>query len=178
VTNRLLFTHAWLPKDKFDQVVERDGWVFARKGDGYLALHSRNPCRWQTEEGEDQYREIIAKGKTNIWLCELGSRDQSGDFSQFIAAIRAARLTFRGLSVDYTSPSQGRIEFGWRGPFRQNGQVLALHDYPRYANIYSKASFPAERVEIQQGGHRLVLDWREGERDVSRYVTPQEAKGV
>ena len=75
VTNRLLFTHAWFPKDKFDEVVERDGWVFARKGDGYLALYSRNPYRWQTEDGEDQDREIIAEGKTNIWLCELGSRE-------------------------------------------------------------------------------------------------------
>ena len=170
VTNRLLFTHAWLPKDQFDEVVERAGWVFARKGDGYLALRSRNPYRWQTEEGDDQHREIIAEGKTNIWLCELGSQDQNGDFAQFIDAICAASLTFQGLRVDYTSPSQGRIEFGWRGPFRQNGRVLALRDFPRYDNIYAETAFPAERVEIRQGEHRLLLDWREGQRDVSRYA--------
>jgi hypothetical protein len=170
VTNHLLFTHAWLPRDKFDEVIERDGWVFARKGDGYLALCSRNPYRWQTEEGEDQNREIIAEGRTNIWLCELGSRDQSGDFSPFINAICAAPLTFRGMSVDYTSPSQGRVEFGWRGPFRQNGQVVTLHDFPRYENIYTKTSFPAERVEIHHREHWLVLDWREGKRDFSRYT--------
>jgi hypothetical protein len=170
LTNRLLFTHAWLPKDRFDEVVERDGWVLARKGDGYLALRSRNPYRWQMKDGQDRDREILAEGKTNVWLCELGSRDQSGSFSQFIAAICAAPLTFRGLSVDYTSPSQGRIEFGWRGPFRQNGQVLALCDFPRYENIYTSTSFPAERVEIHQGAHRLVLDWSEGKRDASRYA--------
>jgi hypothetical protein len=171
VTNRLLFTHAWLPKDKFDEVTERDGWIFVRKGDGYMALRSRNPFRWQTEDGEDQYREIIAEGKTNIWLCELGSRDQSGDFSEFIDAIRAAPLTFRDLSMAYTSPSQGRIEFGWRGPFRQNGQVVSLHDFPRYENLYTKTSFPAERVEIRCGEHWLVLDWRKGECDVSHDVS-------
>lgn len=170
VTHRLLFTHAWLPKDKFDEVVERAGWVFARKGDGYLALRSRNPYAWQTAEGEDQQREIIAAGTTNIWLCELGSRDQNGDFSQFIAAICTAPLTFRALRVDYTSPSQGRIEFGWRGPFRQNGQAIALRDFPRYENLYAQVSFPAERVEIQQGEHCLVLDWRKQVRDASRYV--------
>ena len=77
---------------------------------------------------------------------------------------------FRALSVDYTSPSQGRLEFGRRGPFRQNGQVVSLHDFPRYENVYTETSFPAERVEIHQGEHSLVLDWREGQRDVSRYA--------
>lgn len=171
VTNRLLFTHAWLPKDKFDEVIECGGWVFARKGDAYLALRSRNPHRWQTEDGEDQHREIIADGRTNIWLCELGSRDQSGDFSQFIDAICAAPLTFRGLNVVYTSPSQGRIEFGWRGPFQQHGQVIALHDFPRYENPSAETPFPAERLEIQHGKEWLILEWQDGKRDVSRFVS-------
>ena len=42
------FTHAWLPKDKFDEVVEKNGWIFARKGEGYLALRSQNPYFWGT----------------------------------------------------------------------------------------------------------------------------------
>ncbi len=166
VTNRLLFTHAWLPKDKFDEVVERDGWIFARKGEGYLALRSRNPYRWQTEVGEDQNREIIAEGKSNIWLCELGSREQNGDFADFIAAICAAPLTFRGLSVAYTSPSQGRVEFGWRGPCLHNEQEIFLRDFPRYENPYTLTAFPVTRVEVQQGEQRLMLDWGEGVRKV------------
>ena len=52
-------SHAWLPRDQFDAVVEREGWVFARKGDGYLALRSQQPYRWQDAPGEDQGREII-----------------------------------------------------------------------------------------------------------------------
>lgn len=40
------FTHAWLPQDKFDEVLEQNGWIFARKGDGYLALRSQNPYVW------------------------------------------------------------------------------------------------------------------------------------
>ena len=161
VTNRLRFTHAWFPKDKFDEVIERDGWAFARKGDGYLALFSRNPYRWQTEGGEDIGREIIAEGKTNIWLCELGAREVYGDFTQFIKAICSASLHFRGLHVEYASPSQGHIEFGWHGAFRQNGKVIPLKDFLRYDNIYTHTPFPAERVEIQMGEQHLVLDWRE-----------------
>jgi len=65
VTNRLLLTHAWLPRDRFDEVVERDGWLFARRGNGYLALRSQHPYHWQTEPGEDQGREVIVPGWRN-----------------------------------------------------------------------------------------------------------------
>jgi hypothetical protein len=44
------FTHAWLPKDKFDEVIEKNGWIFARKGDGYLALRSQNPYFWTNDD--------------------------------------------------------------------------------------------------------------------------------
>ena len=41
VPTRHFFTHAWLPPDQFDEVVEQNGWVFARKNWGYLALRSQ-----------------------------------------------------------------------------------------------------------------------------------------
>jgi len=170
ITHRLLFTHAWLPKDKFDEVIERDGWLFARKGEGYLALRSRNPYHWQTEVGPDQDREILAPGRTNVWICELGSREESGGFSDFVEAIREAPLRFRGLRVDYASPSQGRLQFGWRGPFRQNGRGVSLRDFPRYDNVTAQAPYPAERVEVRRAEEWLTLDWQSGERRVSRFV--------
>ena len=46
VRSRNLFTHAWLPRDRFDAVSERSGWFFARRGDGYLALRSQQPAPW------------------------------------------------------------------------------------------------------------------------------------
>jgi hypothetical protein len=73
--------------------------------------------------------------------------------------------------VDYTSPSQGQVEFGWRGPFRQNGEQITLNNFPRYENNYTQTPFPAERLEIRQEEHWLVLNWREGIRDVSGYAT-------
>ncbi|TVQ18307.1 MAG: hypothetical protein EA382_17855, partial [Spirochaetaceae bacterium] len=46
-TNRELYTHAWFPQDAFDEVREAAGWVFARRGDGYVALWSQKPYRWE-----------------------------------------------------------------------------------------------------------------------------------
>ena len=179
VADRLPFTHAWLPRDRFDEVVEREGWIFARKGDGYLALRSQQPVRWQNEPGEDAGRELIAAGRANIWICEVGRRGDAVDsatpasatdptaahrsaadaFASFIDRICAAPVRYRGSGVVYDSPSQGRLEFGWRGPLRRNGAAVPLHDYPRYDNPYVRAEFPAARVTVFAGGCELVLDW-------------------
>ena len=163
---RHFFTHAWLPRDKFDEVIERGGWVFARKGDGYLALRSQRPYHWQTGEGEDQGREMIAEGKTNIWICELGSASEHGSFAAFVEKILAAALTFDGLTVTYHSPSQGQLRFGWTGDLTQNDQPIALHHNARYDNPYVQADFPSETVHIQCGEHSLSLDWNTTTRQV------------
>jgi len=96
ITNNLFYTHAWLPKDQFDEVVEQDGWIFSRKGEGYLALHSQNPYRWLHDlSANNQVRtdtndlindpgdlgtvdEVIVDGLKNIWICELGRRAENG----------------------------------------------------------------------------------------------------
>jgi hypothetical protein len=164
VPNRLFLTHAWLPRDQFDEVIEREGWIFARKGEGYLALCSQQPYHWQDEPGEDQGREILAPGDENIWLCELGRKAVDGNFQAFMARIGQAELKFEGLNVAYHSPSQGRLEFGWSRPLRQNGQTVNLGGYSRYDNPYVQAEFPAEKLDVHLGEHWLKLDWPRGER--------------
>lgn len=159
LTSRLIFTHAWLPKDCFDEVIERDGWVFARKGQGYLALRSQQPYHWQDAPGEDQNREMIADGKTNIWICELGSQAENGNFEDFIEQICAAPLHFGNLQVTYQSPSCGKMAFGWDGPFLREGQAVRMNDFPRYDNPYAQAGFPPEQMEIRHGEQSLRLDW-------------------
>lgn len=166
VTNALDFTHAWLPKDRFDEYVERAGWHFARKGDGYLALWSKRPTHWQQAEGEDKDRELIAPGKKNIWICELGRKADDGSFESFVERLANARVETHGLRVAYDSPSRGRLEWGWKGPLRRNGQPVALHGFPRYDTPYGYSGFPSETVSFQKDGLWLALDWRGVERRV------------
>lgn len=165
---RHFFTHAWLPRDKFDEVVERDGWIFARLGEGYLGLRSQQPYRWQEQRGEDQGREVIADGAENIWVCELGRRAVDGGFGDFIAGVAGAALEFDGLNVRYASPSQGLLEFGWEGDLRKDGRTIPLNDYPRYDNPYAQADFPAAVIEVNLGKDNLRLDWNH----VLRQVDP------
>jgi hypothetical protein len=182
VPTKLFYTHAWLPRDKFDEVIEKGGWIFARKGDGYLALHSQFPYYWKdktthrqvdvrvivkhesADHAEDVGREIIVPGKRNTWICELGRREVDGEFAAFVARISAADLCFDGLDVEYDSPSLGKLTFGWESPLKQNGQLLQLHGYPRYENPYVRAAFAAQKIDVALGEEGLRLNWGTGER--------------
>lgn len=168
-TNRLFFTHAWLPRDHFDETVERAGWICARKTDGYLALYSRNGYRPQAE-GDDREREIIADGKENIWICEMGCRAENGSFTDFVDAVTGSRPEFHGLRVRYRSPSLGKVEFGWRGPLSVNGNRTELSGYKRYGNPYSNADFPSDDITIRCDGHYLRLNMGKGIRDADGYI--------
>lgn len=167
---RHFFTHAWLPKNTFDEIAEKDGWIFARKGQGYLALRSQNQYRWatyRTENGDPKGcqdprpsdTEIIAEGAQNIWICQMGREAEDGAFEQFVESVSAAAVSFNGLNVRYQSPGHGLVEFGWDGPFIVGGVEIALHDYPRYDNPFVKAEFGSTEMSVAAGSHALNLQW-------------------
>lgn len=159
VPNQDFFTHAWVPRDFFDEVVEREGWIFARKNDGYLALRSQHPYSWQEGKGEDYQREIIVMSPNNVWLCELGRRLDNGDFQNFIEQICESRVDFSHLHVIYHSPSQGKLSFGWDGDLRQNGNIIPLANYPRYSNLYTVTGFPSDEITVNADTGYLSLNW-------------------
>lgn len=168
--NELFYTHAWLPRDHFEETREEDGWIFARYGNGYLALFSQHPYEWRDLPGEDQNREIIVHEKNNIWLCECGRRQNDGDFSTFVQRIVQTPLFFRKSNISYHSPSLGKIEFGWKGPLRLDGQTISINNYPRFASPYAQAEFPPEQVTITLDENSLHLDWLNLERKVSSFI--------
>ena len=191
---RHFFTHAWLPKDKFDEVVEKGGWIFTRKGDGYLALRSMQLYVWANDDlslrggrepdeaissfdkglqrhqsavtRNDIENEIIADGAQNIWICQLGRKADDGSFEQFIDAICSTELTFSGLSVEYQSPGIGLVRFGWDGAFSVDNVEIPLHNYPRYDNPYVQAEFDPSEIRVAAGKHELLLNWETGLRKV------------
>lgn len=173
VPTRHFFTHAWLPKDKFDEVIEKNDWIFARKGEGYLALCSQNPYCWatyRTETGDPQGfqkpngadTEIIVEGVQNIWICQMGRQAEDGTFEQFIDTISSAELSFTGMNVQFQSPGSGRVQFGWEMPFSVDGLEIQLHDYPRYDNPFVKAEYDPVEINVAAGNHTLNLNWEEG----------------
>ena len=164
------FTHAYFPRWAFDEVRELavasgGGWIFGRKGDGYVALYSHQPFLWQ-KEGPDAGQEVIALGLQNVWLCQLGRKAINSSFDYFVKSIATSRVEIDGLQVNYFAPGIGQVGFGWDGPLTVDGKDIALRDYPRWENPYATADFNTGKVDINFGGHTLILDFAKGVRIV------------
>jgi hypothetical protein len=177
VENQPLYTHAFLDKNQFDEAFKEDGWFFARKGDAYVALWTSDPAAdWEVNDDPEHADlgdfEIIADGQKTIWICELGSARDYVDFASFRAAILEGSLiaNAEALTVDYESPSQGRLQMGWDGSLTQDGTPLDVSDFPRYANPYVSAEFPGEVISFSHAGQSLTLNFSNRTREVSRFL--------
>lgn len=178
VKDQLLYTHAYLPRGKYDEtvreVVENGVWFFARKGNAYLALYSSARDADWLDNADDKDKggryEIIANGEKTIWICELGrTGDVYAGFAEFMTAVRNAALMrdTETLSVTYLSPSQGRLEVDWHRDLRQNGEIVSVKDYKRYDNPYASADFPGDVIRFELNGYSLLLDLENRARQVS-----------
>lgn len=162
---KLPYTHAYFPKKAFDTVVEKNGWVFAKKADGYIALYSKQPVQWYAEK-EGASDELRATGD-NTWICELGSASQWKNFNAFVDAISGSAVKCEGLSVVYQSPTQGAVAFGWEQAFTVNGKDVDLKHFPRYENQFTRAAFDNGSIIINRNGKQVVLAFEKPKRVLS-----------
>jgi len=164
--DRFPFSHAYFPRDAFDEVIERDNWVFGRKTSGYVALYSQHQPQWRSD-GQGKRNELRVDVPSNIWVCEMGSSDDWGSLSRFAETVTAARISCKGLDVQYDSPSMDNVAFGWKGPLRIAGQPVSLDNYKRFDNPYSQSEFASPLVLVRHGGEELRLDFERCKRVLS-----------
>ena len=161
ILDQLLFvsyTHAYFPRYTFDEVVESGNWSFGRKGDSYVGLYSQNPVYWATTSPEDEY-ELIADGKSNVWIVELGSLDEDGSFGNFYGALQSASITIDGSGVSYESPSIGTVAVGTQGPMTVAGTPVDTGSYERWDNAYAYQEFGTTETVIELDNQRLKLEF-------------------
>ncbi len=186
-------THAYFPHAHFDEVAQEGGWTFGRKGDAYVGLWSHRPTEWrdgQPDVWDNQGLpfDLVAPGSaSNVWIMELGSASEYGDFEAFRAALAAAAISATevpdqggddfadGFAVVYASPGQGEIRFDWHGPLLVNGAEVPIADYPRFSSPFLEVEFDTPRYEVTTEDHELVLDFEQGLRDASRRRKPSLA---
>lgn len=158
------FSHAYFPVEAFDEVHISGSWIFGRKGDGYVALYSRNEAELKADD-RGMVCDFFAKGVRNIWICETGSKLQWSSFSKFIDEILAAPINSNDLNIIYNSPSEGTITYGWDAPFVVRGKEMPLRGDYRYNNPYCKALFNSTKIEIKKDGKSVVLDFSKAKRE-------------
>ncbi len=130
-----------------------------------MGLYSHLPYEWQTQ-GPDADQEVIALGRRNVWITQLGRSAVDGEFSEFVEAVSQAPLDIDGLMVQFTAPGNGVISFGWDGPLRVAGEEVSLRDYPRWDNPYAQVDFDSRQFHIEHDGRALFLDFDQNLRQV------------
>ena len=159
-------THAYFPRDDFDETRQVDRWTFGRKASGYVALFSRRAAEWATD-GEWEGRDLVAMGDGNTWICELGREEDWGSFDTFVNAIASAEVNFAGPRLVYDSPSQGRIKVGRHTALKVRGDRVDVHEYPRYDNPWCTAPQSPDEIHIEHDGSFVTLDFPGAVRVVS-----------
>lgn len=179
-------THGFFPTEHFDEVVEQDGWVVGRKGDGYVALWSWRPTHWRTYApgaytlGLTERFDLVADGGAdNVWITEVGrGADYAAapdPFAAFVAAVTAsspavtplpaadgsAHTGKDGFDVDYQSPSAGAVSVGWNQPFTVGGVEQAIRDYPRWDSPWTHVDFDSWRYRVVAGNASIDHDFTE-----------------
>lgn len=152
------FSVAVFHKSGYDELIEKNGWQFARKGTAFLALRSQLPVRW-TEKGVLGGEGMIADGRRNVWICQLGRAAVDGPFHAWVDRIAAAPLSIDGLAVHYQAPGVGDARVSWDDPLTIDGTSVATTGYDRFDNPYCRAPWGVGRYAIHYKTESLVLDF-------------------
>jgi len=160
------YTHAYFPTWAFDETREPDShWTFGRAGNSFVALYSHNPVYWSDDtvvtyhgHSPSEY-ELLADGKSNVWIVELGSVNEDGAFDDFVNGILASSMTINDQGVTYISPTLGQIEAPFSGQVTIEGVPYDTGPYERFDNGYCFQEFGETTTVIEFNSARLKLEF-------------------
>jgi hypothetical protein len=152
------FTHAYFPIYAFDEYVLRQGWAFARKGNGYLAITAKQGIQLM-KHGYYALRELRSYGLQNIWLCHMGRAALDGEFSSFQEKILALPVKFVDSEVRFTTLRGEVLSLGWQGPFLRDNIEQPLSGFRHYDNPFATSEFPSRQMDVRYGERLLRLNF-------------------
>jgi hypothetical protein len=164
------FTHAYVPQDRFDEVVQEGHWTVAAKDGGRIALWSWREPTWRaydtattSTDGMTKPFDLVAEGgPDNVWIVEVGT-EADGSLDDFVAAVTASEpvveRTDAGFTVAWESPSSGAVAFGSEGPFTVAGDEVPLTEFPRHESPWGRTDRLDPTFTLEHDGSRLALDF-------------------
>ncbi|GHV10281.1 hypothetical protein FACS189485_23300 [Spirochaetia bacterium] len=89
----------------------------------------------------------------------MGDEKTDGNFDQFAARFKNAAITGDTFAFTYTSPSLGKLSFGWNEDLKVNGEEISFRNYKRYDNPYCDTEFGEKSYRIHCGGEEVKLEF-------------------
>jgi hypothetical protein len=123
------WTHAWLRREVYDEVLPSERWLFVRSGRGLAGVMAANGLQ-AVERGPTAGYELRSPGPRNTWLLRVGSLEGFGSLFGFASAMQAGKLeVMPGEHVAFADPEHGEVRLGWPGAFTVAGRDRR-HDVP------------------------------------------------
>ncbi len=173
-------THAYMPKDFYDEFEVDGNTVFARKNGVFVALISNGELKFKPFDIDSA--KGLLKGRSfpyglklenefdlcrygngyHIYITELSDSDKE-TFDEFKTRIRTNAVSFGcDGSVDYTTDS-GALSVSYDGRFNVNGKP-AEKEFVRYDSKYCKAERKSETITVDSGKNSLILNFKNAKR--------------
>jgi hypothetical protein len=152
------FTHAYWPTYDFDEQVIRDGWAFARMGQGYLALTAARGLALM-HRGPGAFHELRSYGLTNTWLCMMGRKASDGGFGEFQQAVLNLEIELAHDGVRCHTLRGDDLAFAWEGPLQVNGAPQSLSGFRHYQSPYCEAELGAPQMDVCYNDYTMRLDF-------------------
>ncbi len=173
----------FFPRNLQERIVDPSGWILCKAGDTYIGWYPLQEGEWieehdtpgQAKNAIGRPEDIDRTKETGNWrfrshrlqngeVVEVRSKDEIGSFEKFCAALRARRpkavLKPGDVSVEYTTPGNDRMKFGFPEKRSLNGKAVDLTKTPLFDGPFLHASVGSQKLSITHGKQKLDLDFQ------------------
>jgi hypothetical protein len=175
-------THAFVPKEKYDEIILEKGSVFLRRGRTIIAMITNGEFSYRPYDAyaaslliqhdklvekipkiniESEFDLTLKGGRYHTYITEV-SDTEAESFDAFIKRIKGNSIEFNGSGVVYHTDNR-EFTVVYPGEFKINGKDIDT-DYRRLDSKYSVAPREADTIAIGFNGRKWRLNLEEKER--------------
>lgn len=171
-------THAYMPKEKFDEFSLEGNYVFGRKGKVLLAMIASGELTYrpydaysaallcqhdkQVEKIDgiqlgNEFDLVLQSGQYHSYITELSDTDTE-TFEQFCQRIKTNKVSMNCGKVNYISKTE-EIAVAYDGLFEVGGEAQETQ-YKRFESKYAVTERQAETITLSCGEKKWLLDYK------------------
>lgn len=171
-------THAYMPKEKFDEFSLEGNYVFGRKGKTLLAMIASGELSYRPYDAYaaallcqhdrlvekingiqlgNEFDLVLHGGEYHSYVTELSDTDTE-TFEQFCNRIRSNKVSINSDKVTYISKRE-EIDVAYDGLFEVDGEAQNTQ-YKRFESKYSLTERQAETMTLRCGGKNWFVDYK------------------
>lgn len=180
--NRFPHIQTLFTQDLKERSEDPSGWIFARGGPVYIAYRPFAPGEWRPVDwtgllksgagawfstnfdklaGKSEF--YVSESLQNGYIVQIAPVSEYKSMSAFQSAIKGLKCDFSlhpKPKVNFTALDGAHLQVKYDGDFLIDGKRIDYSKWPLYDGPFSKADRESETLEIQHGGERYFLDFK------------------